>query len=373
MDDMEHGYRDKNGRKTKKGLERDYETDRRRAKREDLRKERKEREGKPPVEALMSGGIADAPLPGGHQDFAQEPPAGAMPPHSRRSHNSTASARDISPMPSEHSTSSIMAQVGAHRNGDIPRRGRQAGGRPEATRGNPLDSEDEERPGSDDGSTSEDEARTATRGRGNRRDRSADGLPPPPSVETAPPSIIGNEGTAAEGGASGLRGGGIAGIEDLGDEETDDGIVADPQEYNEYEDFDDEYTTAAAPPPSPDSLNHASDGEVEETDEQKSEELHKASPKEDKQEEESAQEQLRDKIHGESHKMFQNRERRPYSVGAQAIIAEEVPSSLSQKKTTERIPRPYANPTVGESTRVHLPEAATGQAGKLLHTRFMSR
>ncbi|KAL9618328.1 MAG: hypothetical protein Q9204_008413, partial [Flavoplaca sp. TL-2023a] len=239
MDDMEHGYRDKNGRKTKKGLERDYEIDRRRAKREALRKERKEKEGGPPVEALMSGGMADAPLPGGHQDFAQELPAGAMPPHSRRPHNSMASARDISPMPSEHSTSSIMAQVGAHRDGDRPRRGRQPGGGPEATRGNPLDSEDEERPGSEDGSTSEDEAGTSTRGRANHRDRSADGLPPPPSIETAPPSVIGNEGTAAEGGASGLRGGGIAGIEDLGDEVTDDGIVADSQEYNEYEDFDD--------------------------------------------------------------------------------------------------------------------------------------
>ncbi|KAL8844066.1 MAG: hypothetical protein Q9176_001472 [Flavoplaca citrina] len=358
MDDMEHGYRDKNGRKTKKGLERDYEIDRRQAKREALRKERKERkerEGGLPVEALMSGGMADAPHPGGHQDFAQEPPAGAMPPHSQRSHNSMASARDISPMPSEHSTSSIMARVGAHSNGDRPRRGRQPGGGPEATRGNPLDSEDEERPGSDDGFSSEDEAGTATRGRANHRDRSADGLPPPPSVETAPPSVIGNEGTAAEGAASGLRGGGIAGIEDLDDEVTDGGIVADSQEYNEYEDFDDEYTTAAAPPPS---SNDASEGDTEQTDEQKSKELHEASPQEPKQEEKSAQELLRDEIHGESHKMFQSRERRPYSVGAQAVIAEEVPSSMSQKKTTERTPRPYANPTVGESTRVCLPEAA---------------
>ncbi|KAL8900379.1 MAG: hypothetical protein Q9192_001107 [Flavoplaca navasiana] len=362
MDDMEHGYRDKNGRKTKKGLERDYEIDRRRAKRKDLRKERKAREGGPPVEALMSGGMADAPLPGGHQDFAQEPPAGAMPPHSQRSHNSMASARNISPMPSEHSTSSIMAQVGAHRNGDRPRQGRQAGGGPEATRGNPLDSEDEERPGSEFGSSSEDEAGTVTRGRANRRDRSADGLPPPPSVETAPPSVIGNEETAAERGASGLRGGGIAGIDDLEDEEIDDGIVADPQGYNEYEDFDDEYTTAAAPPPSLDSLNDASEGEIEETDEQKSEELHKAFPRENEEKEESAQERLRDNLHGESHEMFQNRERRPYSVGARAIIAEEVPGSLSQKKPTERTPRPYANPTVGESTRVCLTEAA-GKAG----------
>lgn len=368
MDDMEHDYRDKNGRKTKKGLERDYEIDRRRAKREARRKERKEREG-PPVEALMSGGIADAPHPGGHQDFAQEPPAGAMPPHSRRSHNSMASAQDISPMPSEHSTSSTMAQVGAHRNGDRLRRGRQGGRGPEATRGNPLDSEDEERPGSEDGSTSEDEAGLSTRGMANRRDRSADGLPPPPSVETAPPSVTGNEATAAEGGASGLRGGGIAGIEGLDDEETDDGIVADSQEFNEYEDFDDEYTTAVATPPS---LEVASEGEIEDIDEQKSEEVHEASPQENKQEEESAQEELRDKIHGESHKMFQNRERWPYSVGAHAIIAEEVLGSLSQKKPTERTPRPYANPTVGESTRIRLPEAA-GKAGKLLHARFMSR
>ncbi|KAI4260795.1 MAG: hypothetical protein L6R42_003887 [Xanthoria sp. 1 TBL-2021] len=468
MEDMEHGYRDKNGKKTQKGIEHDYEIERRRKKRDAERREKKRREGGKygegggPVEALMSGGRGDPPHHGEHsrrgghddegggprgrhdgdpfnlppmmdgpvhearpeprpdpfvplpaiQDFGRDPPLEAIHPEAR-TRNSMGSRRrsvspvphqdrgrgsqddrvsqrsDVSPIPSEHSASSIIAQVSARRNEERARIGRQAGrerqaGRgPQAGRENPLDSEDEERPGSDEGSSSEDEgedeAAKAARARG-RAGGPAGGpvgepvgepaggpvgepagepagvVPPPPSVETAPPSVIG----------SGLRGGGAAGIEDLGDDnvgETDDeGDSTDTVQYDEREDFDDEYTTAAPSLQSYDSLRGTSEGRIEGTDERENEEHHEEPRQEDKLKEGRIHAQPQEHLQEEPHKMFQSRERRPYSLGAQNILPEVFAGSLPQKKTSERTPRPYANLKVGESTRVRRPEA-TGNAG----------
>ncbi|KAL8993835.1 MAG: hypothetical protein Q9169_006044, partial [Polycauliona sp. 2 TL-2023] len=112
MEDMDNGYRDRSGKKTEKWLERDYEIERRRKKRDARRKEKQERkggkdgEGGEPVEALMSGGMGGPPHHGEHsrrgghsdrggrprprpdpavplpaaEDFGQEPPLPVMNP-----------------------------------------------------------------------------------------------------------------------------------------------------------------------------------------------------------------------------------------------------------------------------------------------------
>lgn len=432
MEDMEHGYRDKSGKKTRKGIEHDYELERRRKKRDARRRERQEREGGKdseggaPVEALMTGGRGVLPHHGEHsrrggydseeddlrgmhgenpsnpppmmnghiqearagsradpvvplpatRHFAHEPPLAAMHPEAlprnsrgtrirsvsphpgpdrgRRSHGSRALQRDVSPMPSEHSASSILAQVNARRNIERTRPGPQAGRGSQARSANPLDSEDEERPGSDEGTSSEDEDadEAAKAARARRRARGLTGGPAgeragprQPLVETAPPSVIG----------SGLRGGAAAEVEHFSDdnvEETEDerestGAV----QYDEHEDFDDEYRTAAG------------------TDEPVNEE-HEEPRQTSKQKEIFIHAQPQENLQKESHKMDQTRERRPYNFGAQAIAPETFSSSPSQQKTSGRTSRPYANPNVGESTRVRLP-GAPGNTRKCFLSRIL--
>lgn len=432
MEDMEHGYRDKSGKKTQKGIEHDYELERRRKKRDARRRERQEREGGKdgeggaPVEALMSGGRGVPPHHGEHsrrggydseeddlrgmhsedpsnpppmrnghihearpgsradpvvplpatRHFGHKPPLAAIHPNTRpqnsrgprirsvsplpgpdrgrRSHGSRVLQRDVSPMPSEHSASSLLAKVNARRNIERTRPGPQAGRGSQARRTNPLESEDEERPGSDEGSSSEDEDadEAAKAARARRRARGLTGGPAgeragprQPLVETAPPSVIG----------SGLRGGAAAEVEhfsdDIAEETEDERESTGAVQYNEHEDFDDEYRTAAG---TDEPVNEEHE-EIGQTSKQKKIFIH-AQPQENFQE--------------ESHKMDQTRERRPYNFGAQAIAPETFSTSPSQQKTSGRTSRPYANPNVGESTQVRLP-GAPGNTRKCFLSRIL--
>ncbi|KAL8853356.1 MAG: hypothetical protein Q9221_001832 [Calogaya cf. arnoldii] len=423
MDDMEKGYRDKNGKKTQKGIERDYERERRRKKKDAERREEKmseggrDGEGGVPVEAVMSGGRGGPPHHGEHshrgggregpsrhgersrrgahygeeggvrwmddEDPFNPPPMREGPDRGRGSHHSGGFQRDISPIPSEQSTSSIRARVSARRNEERVRTRSQAG------REHPVDSEDEERPGSFEGSSFEseeyNEAPKAARARGR-----AGG----PAEEPALPgisSVRGSRGPPAEGRSSGLRGGGAGKIEDLDDDSVeaseyneyedfddeyataagasglqggdDDGIEdldddgGEAQGYGEHEDFDDEYTTSSGSSHARDSSSDESEGEFDVTDERHNEQLYKEARQEGKQKERCTHKPSQENLRREGPKMSQSRERRPYSVKAQGIIPESVTGFLPRTQNSDRIPRPYANPNVSEWTRVGYPEA----------------
>ncbi|KAL8992206.1 MAG: hypothetical protein Q9169_007278 [Polycauliona sp. 2 TL-2023] len=229
-------------------------------------------------------------------------------------------------MPSEHSASSIAAQVGARGNKErVTTSGRRVGRQPT------VDSEDEERAGSEDGSESEDGG----------DDRAAK------AARAKATTAAGGDGPAAEGEASGLRGGGVAGVDDFHDDD-----ISEALQYDDYEDFDDEYMPSDKPSPPHDLASHASDEEIEDREEMENQEPLQEPQEKGKQTEVSAQEQPQH----ESHRMSQSWEPRPYSVGSQTIAAEEFLGFLPQKKPSERIPRPYANPRVGEATRIHRPE-----------------
>ncbi|KAL9005714.1 MAG: hypothetical protein Q9188_001527 [Gyalolechia gomerana] len=258
IQDSKSGHRDKYGRKTHLWHEREYERERRRRKREHNRKEKGMADGeRKKIEAVMSGAIpkddGDVALVevageyrgtptiernegSGEHGVAHEGVAGS----SRISRFSTgyqresrsgggSGPRDVSPMPSEHSISSVQAQV--HRRRTEERARARAEGRGEA----PNDSEDEEEEKSDEGSSDEeDEAAKAA-----KQTRE-------PAVGGAPPS------------ASGLRGGGGGGVAepDDGDSHEDEYYSFGEEEYNEHEDFDDEYFEVGSQrtvrlPPSP--------------------------------------------------------------------------------------------------------------------------
>ncbi|KAL8669355.1 MAG: hypothetical protein Q9168_006047 [Polycauliona sp. 1 TL-2023] len=380
MEDMEHGYRDKNGKKTEKGLERDYEIERQRKRRDARHKEKEERKGGKdgegggggggggaPVEAMMSGGLGRPPPPhgehsrrGSHGDgrgrshsrpdpavpipavesFGQGPPPAAMGPDARprdsrgpgrgsvsalsqgdrgrQMHGSRGSHRDISPMPSEHSGSSLMAQVGARPNGGSAARARQAAPGPGTGSKHPVDSEDEERPGSDDGSSSEDEG----------EDKAAK------AAKAKATTTTGGDAPAAEGSASGLRGGGVPGGNDVDDEDLSEFL-----QYDDYEDFDDEYSAAAGPSSPHDLPDNASEAEIEGAQQRQHEEPHDEPRGKGKEKEKLGQEEPQQESH------------------------EEVSGSLPQKTSSRRTPRPYTNPKVGETTRVKRP----GVPGKTGH------
>ncbi|KAL9029014.1 MAG: hypothetical protein Q9196_002692 [Gyalolechia fulgens] len=240
IQDSQSGHRDKYGRKTHLWHEREYEGERRRRKREHKRKEKEMIEGKgKKIEAVMSGAM---PKDDGHVALVEEAGEhGEMPivqraegsgEHgvghegvvgSRRiSRMSTgyqsrrgggSGPRDISPMPSEHSFSSIQAQV--HNRRATERARARAEGRHQRS----IDSEDEEEDESDEGSLDEeDEGAEAVK---NIQEPAVDGIPL----------------------ASGLRGGGGGGVAEVNREDLpeDECYSFDEKEYNEREDFDGEY------------------------------------------------------------------------------------------------------------------------------------
>ncbi|KAL8777434.1 MAG: hypothetical protein Q9213_007871 [Squamulea squamosa] len=279
----------------------------------------------------------------------------------QRSHGSRASRGAISPMPSERSLSSVRAQVGPQRGGQRIQIRAPAGRGPRAA----PDSEDEEPPRSDEGSSSEGEgedegvnaARIARNAAAASREGSAGGaaeVPLPPSVdETHDPA-----GEAV----SGLRGGGVGGIENLDDHDFDDtdesDSVADAQEYNEHEDFDDEYATAAGLPEPPEVLDGANEEHFEGIHEEKTEQLNEEPQKNDKHKEIPFHKQLQDLPIVETQSIFQSRERRPYSVGVEEMSAETVSASSQHKKLSDRTPQPYTYANIGESTRVRRDETS---------------
>ncbi|KAL8943780.1 MAG: hypothetical protein Q9211_000863 [Gyalolechia sp. 1 TL-2023] len=240
IQDSQSGHRDKYGRKTHLWHEREYERKRQRKKREHKRKEKEMIEGKgKKIEAVMSGAI---PKDDGHVALVEEAGEhGEMPivqraegsgehgvghegvAGSRRiSRTSTgyqsrsgggSAPRDISPMPSEHSFSSIQAQVHNRRAAE------RARARAEGRDQRPIDSEDEEEDESDEWSLDEeDEGAEAAR---NTQGPAVDGVPP----------------------ASRLRGGGGGGVAEVNREDLpeDECYSFDEKEYNEREDFDGEY------------------------------------------------------------------------------------------------------------------------------------
>lgn len=256
IQDSKSGHRDKYGRKTHLWHEREYERERRRRKREHKRKEKgmADGEGKK-IEAVMSGAIpkddGDVALVevAGEHGVGHEGVAGSSrisrfsTGHQRRSRTSQVSTRhgsrngggsgprDVSPMPSEHSISSIQAQVHRRRTEE------RARARAEGGREAPNDSEDEEEEKSDEGSSDEeDEAAKAAKAAKQTREPAVGGAPPP---------------------ASGLRGGGGGVAEpDDGDSQEDEYYSFGEEEYNEHEDFDDEYFEVGSQrtvrlPPSP--------------------------------------------------------------------------------------------------------------------------
>ncbi|KAL8807016.1 MAG: hypothetical protein Q9182_000997 [Xanthomendoza sp. 2 TL-2023] len=309
-EDAETGRRDKNGRKTQKWFEHEYEMTRRRQKREERRKRKvvveEEEEGGDGEKYMMSGAVGGAGMGGSGEggvdgqgpDF-DPPPAldglphegvpmdgpplpppppvtvlphpGQLPPvgtprdvqngsgrnsrHGSRlpagdrghaSRGSVLSRREVSPMPSEHSASVIRAQVGPRHGGARATTSAPAG------RGPPLelDSEDED-PHTSDDDFSVLEGEGGGEARSGRGSRVGAGVG---SAATAlPPSAHGSRGSAGEGSSSGLRGGGGGGSEgiiEMGDDDLeatdDDESSAVAMEYNEHEDFDDEYRTDAA-------------------------------------------------------------------------------------------------------------------------------
>lgn len=276
-DDHEHGRRDKWGRKNQAWHEHEYERQRRSVKREARRKEKqaqakrkKEKEGGAGevVAAMMTGGrgsIAGGG-PGSHrgagsrdgsdtlvddggehapgapkpEEAVGAPPVteeathepGAVEEHEPRARGGP-EPRDFSPMPSEHSASSIRARAQPQRAEERAK----ARAKADADRENPplfKDSEDEEAESSDDNSSDEeDEAAKAAK----KAKKPAAG--------------------AGEGEAPGIRGGG---------DDDEDG-----EEYSEYEEFDDEYAASAQGHSEP---AHKNGGEDHDEDEDEDEEPH---------------------------------------------------------------------------------------------------
>ncbi|KAL8904016.1 MAG: hypothetical protein Q9171_007198 [Xanthocarpia ochracea] len=399
MEDMEHGRRDSMGRQTQKGIEHYYEIERRRRKREDRRRGKEKREQKKDaegggvgggvVEALMTGGRGEPGHRGGgsprgtndedpfihppamegpiHETQPDAEPEGALPPPAignfaqdilptimehAGSQSSRASRRKVSPMPSDHSISSTRAQVGPRPIGERVRIKAPAG------RGPPLDSEDEESPTSDEGSASEDEeddqaAKAA-------RDREAEAAAG--EVPTGEAAAVPSPPPAGEEQPSGIRGGGDGGIVDLDDYDAD-GIDDDRQfedapVYNEREDFDDEYTTAAGYYEPFETVGDATKGKGDRNDEQPAKHIRKEFQAKDKQKDKLIHGQPQDHLRGVSQGMFQSRERRPYNVGAKEVFPEIF---------TVRTPRPYAHAKVGESSRARRTEAPVGPGASHQH------
>ncbi|KAL8916739.1 MAG: hypothetical protein Q9172_006157 [Xanthocarpia lactea] len=412
MEDMKHGRRDSMGRQTQKGIEHYYEMERRRRKRGDRRRGKKEREqrkdaeggGGGVVEALMTGGrgepghreggsrrgtndevpfidppAMEGPIP---ETLPDAEPEGALPPPAIRdfaqeilpttmehagSQGSRASGSNISPMPSDHSISTTRAQVG-------PRPiGQRARIKPPAGRGPPLDSEDEESPTSDEGSASEDEEddQAAKEARAREVEAAAGEGPigeaaavssPLPADGGAEPDAKGSQEPAGEEQPSGIRGGGDGGIVDLGDSDSDeiddDRQFEDAPVYDEREDFDDEYTTAAGYYEPFEAVGDATKGNGDRNDEQPAKHIRKEFQAKDKHKDEFTHGQRQDRLHGESQGIFQSRERRPYNAGAKEIFPEIF---------TVRTPRPYAHAKVGESSRARRTEAPVGPGASHQH------
>ncbi|KAL8964407.1 MAG: hypothetical protein Q9183_004471 [Haloplaca sp. 2 TL-2023] len=233
-EDHEHGRRDRWGRRNQYWHEHEYEKQRRSEKRRERRREHEARamrkkekgkgegkeEGKPTAaEAMMTGALrggdsrhgsgahvgsrrshaSAAPVPEAEETIREagvtwkaEPPAGGS------------ASRDISPMPSEHSISSIRARTEAEA-------AAKAKAQANADRENPplaIDSEDEDAKSSDDDSSDEE-------------DEAAGAAKKAKEPATAPEAEA----------PSGIRGGGA---------ESDDNDH-DNEEYCEAEDFDEEY------------------------------------------------------------------------------------------------------------------------------------
>ncbi|KAL8717895.1 MAG: hypothetical protein Q9225_004905 [Loekoesia sp. 1 TL-2023] len=236
IEDSQSGHRDKYGRKTQLWHEREYERERRRRKREARRKEKEMIEGKgKKIEAVMTGAmphggsdgdvtlVEEAGLHGDTEIVSREERV-EDPAHGRGE-----GGRDISPMPSEHSISSIQAEVHNRRAGE------RATARAEAGNEGPEDSEDEEEEESDEDESSQEEDEAAEAAKASTATREPAGEEP-----------------AASASASGLRGGGggeVAGVDEEGSDE-DEYFSLDEEEYNEHEDFDDEYANTNEQPPS---------------------------------------------------------------------------------------------------------------------------
>ncbi|KAL8760980.1 MAG: hypothetical protein Q9184_002866 [Pyrenodesmia sp. 2 TL-2023] len=156
----------------------------------------------------------------------------------------TARPRSISPMPSEHSASSIQVHVRFRRGeGRGERRGRSGAGNQHDA---PSDSEEEEAddPSDDDDASNEgeDEATKAAK-----------------AAKTP-------EGPPDDGGATpGLRGGGGSGIAELEDDEDDEerwySFGEEEEGYNGHEDFDDEYKTDNADQKDTKVLDHVAEND----------------------------------------------------------------------------------------------------------------
>ncbi|KAL8872632.1 MAG: hypothetical protein Q9174_001772 [Haloplaca sp. 1 TL-2023] len=220
--DHEHGRRDKWGRKNQYWHEHEYEKQRRAEKRRARKKEKDKGDGKgkeegKSVEAMMAGALrggdsrdgsgTTAVGSGGSRAAAEPSPKAVGANEEPGPPAGGAASRDISPMPSEHSISSIRARTEAEA-------AAKAKAQANAERENPplaIDSEDEDAKSSDDDSSDEeDEAvKAAKKGKG------------PATVPEA-------------GEPSGIRGGGAE------TEDDDD----DNEEYCEAEDFDQEYHSA---------------------------------------------------------------------------------------------------------------------------------
>lgn len=279
IEDSKTGHRDKYGRKTQLWYEREYAREKKRRRREQKRKERGIADGKGrKTDAMMTGAMpkedSDVTLveEGGgghivqHDGGSAEGVAGSSRDSristGHRSHGSRASRisrastrhgsqngggsglRDVSPMPSEHSFSSIQAQVHRQREEERARARAEAGGEGQGTK----DSEDEEPEKSDDGSSDgEDGAATAA----NQAQQ--------PTVEEAeePAAAAEEEGLPA----SGLRGGG-GGMVETDDEGSyeDEYYSCGEEEYNEHEDFDDEYCNTGSQQVVQDPANPDHDG-----------------------------------------------------------------------------------------------------------------
>lgn len=259
VEDSKTGHRDKHGRRTRLWHEREYETERRRKKREARRREKEMIEGKKGKKegtgkrkgkkalALMSGAIDKEEGNegergqgggGGHEGSRGRSHAsqggigeeavtnGAGPIVSASEgvegrHDGGSQSRGFSPMPSEHSHSSIQAQVHSR----VVEKSSRSRARSE--HGGAKDSEDEEAEGSsDDDSFSDDEDIAA---KAAKAAKNSDKL-------------------AGEGKASGLREGGDWDIAELdGGEDDEEKWFSFGEEemeaYNESEAFDVEYTT----------------------------------------------------------------------------------------------------------------------------------
>lgn len=403
-EDHDAGRRDGTGRRTEKWYQHDYEMEKRRRKREGIRREKKERErnaGKDGedgyVEAMMSGGRGGGggSMRGGNggdpfddppalegvgpqalpmEELANEPGSDRasrngshLPVEDHRSrraggtpsrHGSHVRAEDrgqgpqgsripgptISPMPSEHSISSMRAQVSRRHDGARARIRSPAG------RGPPLDdSEDEEPHHSDDEASGPEEE-----GGGGSAARRARGA-----------AVADREGPP-----SGLRGGGADGIIDVGDldleESGDEENFADAVEYNEHEDFDDEYTTGfrLSKQYIGDEDTTAKDGATDPQENLLDVDDRRSKAKKEQPTEE-ASEQLhgeQDQLHDDLYAKMGSRERRPYSI-VEGMPAAEMTEDRSRKEFPQRTPRLYAIPRVGESTRLRCTDAA-GNSGK---------